>query len=408
MSVVAEEQSHTGMRAQYFRRFEDIPAAFQALLAEQEKRDFFNGLGWYRNFSATCLEERAMPLFVCIEDASGPCGFLAMRSPAGQNGSELAHQFIGRHSFASLTNHQSLRFAPVIAPHVADVDAVAAVLARALFDHSPTPSLIDLTHLDPQARGVAPFIQAMRKAGFNVFEYDYRPYRCERLEGKSYKDYIASRSSNTRRAAGSMRRKIEKLEGFRAELVTDMTDIEQRIADYQKVHAKSWKEPEPFPLHTPGVIREAARAGALRLVVLYVKDDPIATNIAFVTGGRSIGYKHHFDPDYGKLEAGKVAMCYILEQVIDVDRVQEIDFGVGDEPAKHQWVFETRTLRGVAAFNPRSLEGLVAATNYLGRAAYGDAKRLVKGAVRSLIKPGPQKSEVRSPGDRASAADAKE
>jgi CelD/BcsL family acetyltransferase involved in cellulose biosynthesis len=49
-----------------------------------------------------------------------------------------------------------------------------------------------------------------------------------------------------------------------------------------------------------------------------------------------------------------------MRQVIDIDRVQEIDYLTGDDAYKNQWMSHRRERRGLIAFNPRTVGGLAA------------------------------------------------
>ena len=58
------------------------------------------------------------------------------------------------------------------------------------------------------------------------------------------------------------------------------------------------------------------------------------------------------------------ALC---RHVIDEDRVEEIDFLIGDDAYKQDWMSARRERWGVVAFNPGTLRGkLGALRHYLG------------------------------------------
>jgi CelD/BcsL family acetyltransferase involved in cellulose biosynthesis len=66
-----------------------------------------------------------------------------------------------------------------------------------------------------------------------------------------------------------------------------------------------------------------------------------------------------------------------VSPIIDVDRVAEIDFGVGDHSYKKDWATERRERWGIAAFNPRTARGAKAIVSHVGgRAAKRGAKRV--------------------------------
>jgi hypothetical protein len=56
----------------------------------------------------------------------------------------------------------------------------------------------------------------------------------------------------------------------------------------------------------------------------------------------------------------------MIQHVLDVDHVDEIDFGRGDDPFKQLWMSERREHWGLLAFNPSTPLGLLAAARHLG------------------------------------------
>jgi CelD/BcsL family acetyltransferase involved in cellulose biosynthesis len=58
-----------------------------------------------------------------------------------------------------------------------------------------------------------------------------------------------------------------------------------------------------------------------------------------------------------------------MQHVIDVDRVREIDYLIGDEPYKQDWMSHRRERWGIVAYNPRTLKGMAGAANEISRRA---------------------------------------
>ena len=56
----------------------------------------------------------------------------------------------------------------------------------------------------------------------------------------------------------------------------------------------------------------------------------------------------------------------MMEHVLEVDRVHEVDYGIGDEPYKRDWMSHRRERVGLIAFNPRTARGLSGAIRHFG------------------------------------------
>ena len=50
----------------------------------------------------------------------------------------------------------------------------------------------------------------------------------------------------------------------------------------------------------------------------------------------------------------------VMKHVIDIDRVHTIDYLIGDDPYKKEWMSQRRERHGIIAFNPRRPRGLLA------------------------------------------------
>ncbi len=129
------------------------------------------------------------------------------------------------------------------------------------------------------------------------------------------------------------------------------------------------------------IIRASADAGALRLGLLYVADEPAAMQLCVISSGTAKFLRTAYDERFKHHSVGMLVIERVVEHVIDVDRVVEVDFGVGDHSYKKDWATERRERWGIAAFNPRTARGLKAIVRHVGG---GAAKRSAKRILRVL------------------------
>ena len=70
-----------------------------------------------------------------------------------------------------------------------------------------------------------------------------------------------------------------------------------------------------------------------------------------------------------------------MQHVLDVDKVDEVDYLSGDDAYKKDWMSHRRERWGVLAMNPRTIRGALAVVQHLGGRA---VKRAVQRVSRRL------------------------
>ncbi|MEZ0239122.1 MAG: GNAT family N-acetyltransferase, partial [Methylophilaceae bacterium] len=103
------------------------------------------------------------------------------------------------------------------------------------------------------------------------------------------------------------------------------------------------------------------------LGLAYLGEQPVAAQIWLVNDGRASIYKLAYDTNHAHLSVGSLLTNHLMQHVIDVDRVREVDFLIGDEPYKQDWMSHRRERWGIVAYNPRTPSGLAGAANEISR-----------------------------------------
>ncbi|MEM8948042.1 MAG: GNAT family N-acetyltransferase [Pseudomonadota bacterium] len=331
-----------------------LPDAARWLLAKEGQRRFFNGLSWYQIFCRTCLQQDQEPTFLYLSSPRGQVT-LPLLTPLGRPGCRLSEKRLGQHSCMSMTNYQTAYYAPISDLPAEDLPAALEQLARHLKTRGL--SVIDFNNLDSAIPANAALSGAFERAGFKVHNYDDEPVVFEQVEGLSYQDYLAKRSSNLRKNIKRRRRQIEKVGKVDFVLKKDPDAIEPLIGDYQKVQAASWKRPEVHCNHVPDLIRTAAQNGHLRLGLLYLDDQPVATDLTFLADGRATSKKAHYDQAMRNHHVGDVLTSFMFEHLLDVDNVKTIEPGKTAVSYKLKWTVDQRPMNGFVAFDSRTLKG---------------------------------------------------
>jgi Acetyltransferase (GNAT) domain len=125
----------------------------------------------------------------------------------------------------------------------------------------------------------------------------------------------------------------------------------EHIEAYRQVYSRSWKEPEIDADYHPALMRMGAELGWLRLGLLYLDERPIAALFWLLRGRRCYALKIAYDEAYRAFAPGNVLMWFMIERLMDVDHLEFIDFGKGDDAYKRNWSNRRRQRLAIQCFS---------------------------------------------------------
>ena len=303
---------------------------------------FFLSLDWFACLQTHSSDPHSTVCIYVAEENDVPVGLLPCR--IGPDRTRLT----------SLTNFYSWVFNPILfdTAVMTDVlDAFGVAIARDRW------RMVRLDYLRDDLPQTSALVDALRRHGFDVeTQVRYDNWHLQ-VMGRDFKTYFSARGSQLRNTVKRKGKKLEQSHNSRIEIhIEDGPPLQRAIADYVTVYNKSWKQPEPFPDFSPALISTCARLGILRLGVLYVNDQPAAAQLWIVTSTAYI-YKLAYDDAYSDLSVGSLLSAELFRRAIDEDKVTEIDYGVGSENYKKDWMEEKRSFLSADAVNTRLLSG---------------------------------------------------
>jgi ribosomal protein S18 acetylase RimI-like enzyme len=223
-----------------------------------------------------------------------------------------------------------------------------------------------------KALRLATLVDEAPETGWLVDALEASSFRTERffqyenwyahVAGETFESYFAQRPSQLRNTVTRKQKKLEKT--HRAEIRIargESAELPGLVRDFVGVYEKSWKQPEPFPEFIPALVGCCAALGILRLGVLYVDGQAAAAQLWITAGGKTVIYKLAYDEQYGPLGVGSILSRELFRVAIDEDRVEEIDYGVGSDAYKKDWMTSVRHIRGIEAFNAATAAGFLLA-----------------------------------------------
>ncbi len=350
-----KESPHPKVRQ--YDGLEQLPISAKRLLEREGERRFFNGLAWYRVFCETCLDPGQSPIFYVVTSGTGDQEQLILPTltPLGREGLKLSSQQLGEKTCMSMTNYQTVQFGPITNASEGVLPTLLESLAGYLKDHGHT--VLDFNHLDTALTENMALQPAFERAGFTVYGYSDDKIIVEDIDGRNYADYMKDRSANLRHNIRRKRKRLKEIGQMRFSVVDGGPDLEEAIRDYEAVQNASWKPDEVYPDHVPALIRAAADAGTLRLGLLYLDEQPVATTLSFILDGIASIKKWHFNNTLREHHVGDLVMSHMVEHLIDTDRASCIDLGKAAASHKVKWVKHERSMHGFVAFHPGTLHG---------------------------------------------------
>jgi CelD/BcsL family acetyltransferase involved in cellulose biosynthesis len=333
-----------------------LPDDVRQFMDRAEVHNIEFGFAWYRNLVATVFPQHNGVRLYALRRDGKIVAVMPLRAERGR--------FAWRVS--SLSNFYTTLYEPVLAPSLKAVDLMP--LLGAVRRDFPRLASLTLTPMAPGSHAHLVLLEALANDRWLPFEFFafgnwYEPVKT------NWTGYLAARGGTLRSTIKRMGKKFAA-DGGVLEVVTRPENLAEAIAAYEKVYAASWKNPEPFPGFMPGLLRTCAEKGTLRLGLAWLNGHAIAAQAWIVSHGKAEIYKVAYDQAYKAYAPGTLVTATLMEHVIEIDRVSEIDYLMGDDPYKKTWMSNRRERWGIVAYNLRSLPGMAGlAYEALGRTA---------------------------------------
>ncbi len=315
-------------------------------------------LYWFKNLIETSFNADDQINIITADDDDNECSVI------------LPMYYLKNNAFEpkvirSLSNFYSSLYSPIFFKGMDEELLNQAILKiKALND---SWDIIELKPLSVDHASFVAILKALRNNGFWPHKYFCFINWYLLVGGRSYATYfngLPSRLQNTIKR--KQKHFLSSNEG-RLEIITRGEKLENGIIDYIRVYNTSWKIQEPYPDFIPGLIRMCADQGWLRLGLAYFHDEPIGAQIWIVVHSRAAIYKLAHDKKYDSYSIGSVLTAHMMQYVLDVDKVNEVDYLVGDDEYKKDWMSHRRERWGIIAFNSKTIFGLIGAiTQILG------------------------------------------
>ncbi|MFC7497909.1 GNAT family N-acetyltransferase [Enterovirga sp. GCM10030262] len=315
--------------AQEVKEYDDLDAAGEdaaGALDRETRPSLFDRLSWFRLIQAYCPPS-GRPLILRARDGEARAWLFLSRR--------------GRHAEA-LASWYTLRYGAIVD---GEAPSLPAALAGALRERVATADLYPLAEGD----GLA---ESFRRAGWlTIVEPAGTSWRIATY-GMTFAAYWAGRPSRLRNT-GERKAKAAKLD-----VAVHTVFDEAAWADYEKVYRASWKPEEGSAAFLRALAEQEGEAGTLRLSIASKDGEPLAAQLWLIENGTATIHKLAYVAEAKAMSPGTVLSMAMFRHALDVDHVRLIDFGLGDDGYKAEWMEEKRPVLRLRAFNPATMSGL--------------------------------------------------
>ena len=215
---------------------------------------------------------------------------------------------------------------------------VAESVVAALRGASPRPGALRLDRAD--ARSPWPTLLSYGWPGRSRVSRR-RPVTAPTLTigGRSYDEWLATRSGNFRSQRKRTRRKLAE-RGAVARLVGPDDDLEAAVEGFMRVHEARWSSRGESSSLGAGIGRMLLEAGRelvpsdrMRLWLLEADGAPVSAQVFLVAGGEVAYWNGGFDPAWSDLRPAFETLGYAVEHAFGQGDLR-VDFGGGSNPYK--------------------------------------------------------------------------
>jgi CelD/BcsL family acetyltransferase involved in cellulose biosynthesis len=331
----------------------ELPEQLKSALIDHEAGHYEFGLDWLQNLAAhgTKATEQAH-LYIATDNRGDFVALpLIIDLQAG--------------TIASLSSWYTSLFEPVVAAEE------PAELFAALFEHlarkvpAHTIKLSPLDATGDNFRALKQGLAAARWRGVHQW-HCFANWYCP-IEEQDFGAYLQQRPSQVRNTLTRKTKRFGRNGRGKLVLVRGPDNLNQVLEDYTTVYTNSWKPQEPTPQFVPQLIKLAANRGWLRLGIAYYDDQAVATQLWLVHNDTAHIFKLAYHQDYSQLSPGSVLTGFLMQQVIDEDKVSKIDYLSGDDHYKRDWMTLRQDRYGLAAYSPGTLGGVFRWLGYRGK-----------------------------------------
>lgn len=312
------------MKFNCYSSWDKIPASANNLYESSENNSIFYSQTWFECISLFSEDKNLSISIACVESGSQVFAILPLMISDKGIAYSLKHRY---------TPHYSLLL------HHKNQNAILNCMVQGLMELSIKGLLLE--PVSKSDENLNKLVTIFNSEDYTT-SYTFRHYNwIYRNQGESFNDYIAKRPARLRNTIARKKRKLEREQSYDIRLYQN-NDVPQYMPDYYAVYNSSWKAHEQYRHFLDTIVAEFSKSGWTRLAILYINSQPAAAQLWFVCQNKASIFRLAYDEKWKHYSTGSILTCYLMQHVIDTDKVNEIDFLTGNESYKQDWMTERR------------------------------------------------------------------
>ncbi|HBS27720.1 MAG TPA: GNAT family N-acetyltransferase [Gammaproteobacteria bacterium] len=311
------------MKFERYRHWNQLPPSVDSLFNLAGNESMFLTREWFETLYAKTFKEGQSLLLASVQDKGNVVALLPLTG-ADERWQSFNHRYTALYSLLVVEENQA---------------EILSCLAKGL-SQIPVHSL----QLNPVAEDDSNLLhlqQVMESSGYEFHRHFFFYNWFHRTRGQSFDQYMAERPTQLRNTIARKRRKLEREHEFDIRLFKG-DEVQRGLLDYHAAYSASWKAYEQYVELLDAVAINLSKPDWTRLAVLTIDGKAAAAQLWFVVGVKASIFRLAYDEAWKRYSPGSILTAYLMQYVIDIDKVEEIDFLTGNEAYKQDWMSERR------------------------------------------------------------------
>jgi len=323
------------MKFEHYNHWNQLPKHVDALFKHCSHSSMFFSREWFESLYATTFNPDEPLLLACVMDEERVYALLPLVG-SNENKSSFSHRYTALYSLL-LSDENKIQAINCL------VDGLNQLCIHSLA----------LSPVDKDDENLLSLQNTLQSHGFETHQKFFFYNWIHRTQGQSFDDYMAQRPSQLRNTIKRKKNKLKREHEYQITLFTG-DKVQQGLIDYHSAYSASWKANEQCLALLDALAINLSVPNWTRLAVLSIDGQAAAAQLWFVVQGKASIFRLAYDEQWKRYSPGSILTAYLMHYVMDIDKVDEIDFLTGNEAYKKDWMSERRERYRIVFIKPKT------------------------------------------------------